>query len=130
MTRQSGPGLPWLLESMVQRIPRTRCAVLLASDGLVKAAYGTGTDTADALAAAASGLYSLSSALGTAMEDRGQVRQVVAEVGDTVVLVATGGAGTRLLVAAERGADPAVLGYEMAGLAKSVGNHLTTPVRQ
>ncbi|KAF4405591.1 roadblock/LC7 domain-containing protein [Streptomyces lycii] len=129
MTHRSGPDLDWLLESLIQRIPRTRCAVLLSSDGLVKAAHGTQTDTADALAAAASAIYALARGLASAIGDQGNVRQIVAEVGDHVVLVATGGEGARLLVAAERDADLTVLGYEMASLAKSVGTHLATPTR-
>lgn len=51
--------LSWLLTGLVNRVPHTRSALLLSSDGLVKAAEGLDTDAADQLAALASGLYSL-----------------------------------------------------------------------
>ncbi|WP_031511176.1 roadblock/LC7 domain-containing protein, partial [Streptomyces megasporus] len=75
-------------------------------DGLVKAAHGLDTDTADHLAALASGLYSLAR------------------------FVSTAGSGACLAVLADAEADAAVLGYEMAMLVKQVRTHLATPARR
>ncbi|WP_037733447.1 roadblock/LC7 domain-containing protein, partial [Streptomyces megasporus] len=68
------------MESLASRVPHTRSALLLSSDGLVKAAHGLDTDTADHLAALASGLYSLARSAGVRFGSGGEVRQVVAEL--------------------------------------------------
>lgn len=122
--------LSWLLTRLVQRVPHTRSALLLSSDGLVKAAHGLETDAADHMAALASGLYSLARSAGHRFGDGGAVRQVVVELETTLMFVSTAGSGTCLAVLASRDADAAVLGYEMAMLVKSVRPYLVTPVRQ
>ncbi|MFJ6695221.1 roadblock/LC7 domain-containing protein [Streptomyces sp. NPDC091272] len=122
--------LDWLLSGLVQRVPYTRSAVLLSSDGLVKSVHGLDTDSADHMAALASGLYSLGRSAGMRFGDGGEVRQVVVELDSTLLFVSTAGSGTFLAVLAGREADAAVLGYEMAMLVKSVRPYLVTPVRQ
>ncbi|PGH50013.1 roadblock/LC7 domain-containing protein [Streptomyces sp. Ru87] len=129
MMHRSMPELTFLLKALVEKVPRTRCAVLLASDGLVRTVHGVDTDTADRLAAAASGLYALGQELGSEAGETGAVRQVLVDVGSTLVAVATGGAGARLLVAADQDVDVAVLGYEMGALATAAGAHMRTPPR-
>ncbi|GAB3970542.1 roadblock/LC7 domain-containing protein [Streptomyces sparsus] len=121
--------LSWLLTGLVQRVPHSRSALLLSSDGLVKAAHGLETDTADHLAALASGLYSLARSAGVRFGDGGEVRQVVVELDTTLLFVSTAGQGACLAVLAARDADAAVLGYEMAMLVKSVRPYLATPAR-
>ncbi|MFE7129860.1 roadblock/LC7 domain-containing protein [Streptomyces sp. NPDC057638] len=122
--------LDWLLSGLVQRVPYTRSAVLLSSDGLVKSLHGLEPDAADHMAALASGLYSLGRSAGARFGDTGEVRQVVVELDATLLFVSTAGSGTCLAVLADREADAAVLGYEMAMLVKSVRPYLTTPARQ
>ncbi|SFC46701.1 roadblock/LC7 domain-containing protein [Streptomyces aidingensis] len=122
--------LSWLLSGLVQRVPHTRSALLLSSDGLVKAAHGLDIDAADHLAALASGLYSLARSAGARFGDGGDVRQVVVELDATLLFVSTAGQGACLAVLAGRDADAAVLGYEMAMLVKSVRPALMTPARQ
>ncbi|SEP82873.1 roadblock/LC7 domain-containing protein [Streptomyces radiopugnans] len=122
--------LSWLLTGLVQRVPSTRSALLLSSDGLVKAAHGLDTDTADHLAALASGLYSLARSAGIRFGSGGEVRQVVVELDTALLFVSTAGSGACLAVLAESEADAAVLGYEMAMLVKSVRPYLATPARQ
>jgi predicted regulator of Ras-like GTPase activity (Roadblock/LC7/MglB family) len=122
--------LSWLLTGLVQRVPHTRNALLLSSDGLVKAVHGLETDDADHMAALASGLYSLARSAGMRFGDGGEVRQVVVELDTTLLFVSTAGSGACLAVMAEREADAAVLGYEMAMLVKSVRPYLATPARQ
>jgi predicted regulator of Ras-like GTPase activity (Roadblock/LC7/MglB family) len=122
--------LSWLLSGLVQRVPHTRSALLLSSDGLVKAAHGLDLDAADHMAALASGLYSLARSAGTRFGDGGEVRQVVVELDSTLLFVSTAGQGACLAVLAGRESDAAVLGYEMAMLVKSVRPSLATPARQ
>jgi predicted regulator of Ras-like GTPase activity (Roadblock/LC7/MglB family) len=122
--------LSWLLTGLVQRVPHSRSALLLSSDGLVKAAHGLETDTADHMAALASGLYSLARSAGMRLGDGGDVRQVVVELDTSLLFVSTAGQGACLAVLAGREADVAVLGYEMAMLVKSVRPYLGTPARQ
>ncbi|MGP3923199.1 MULTISPECIES: roadblock/LC7 domain-containing protein [unclassified Streptomyces] len=122
--------LSWLLTGLVQRVPHTRNALLLSSDGLVKAVHGLETDAADHMAALASGLYSLARSAGMRFDNGGEVRQVVVELDTALLFVSTAGSGACLAVMAEREADAAVLGYEMAMLVKSVRPYLATPARQ
>ncbi|MET9427190.1 MULTISPECIES: roadblock/LC7 domain-containing protein [unclassified Streptomyces] len=122
--------LDWLLTGLIQRVPHTRSAVLLSSDGLVKSVHGLDADSADHMAALASGLYSLGRSAGTRFGDNGEVRQVVVELDNTLLFVSTAGSGTCLAVLAGRETDAAVLGYEMAMLVKSVRPYLVTPARQ
>ncbi|GII23848.1 roadblock/LC7 domain-containing protein [Planosporangium mesophilum] len=121
--------LAWLLTGLVQRVPHTLSALLLSSDGLKKAAHGLDADSADHLAAIASGLFSLARSAGTRFGGGDGVRQVVAELDDTLLFVSTAGSGAVLAVLAARGADAGVLGYEMSQLVKSVRPYLATPAR-
>jgi predicted regulator of Ras-like GTPase activity (Roadblock/LC7/MglB family) len=122
--------LVWLLSGLVDRVPDTRSALLLSSDGLRKAAHGLDDDGADHLAAIASGLFSLARSAGTRFGGTDVVRQVVAELEDSLLFVSAAGSGAVLAVIAGKKADPGVLGYEMAQLVKSVRPYLSTPTRQ
>lgn len=122
--------LGWLLRGLVERVPHTRSALLLSSDGLKKAFCELDVDTADQLAAIASGLFSLARSAGTRFGGNGGVRQVVAELDDVLLFVSAAGSGAVLAVLAGREADAGVLGYEMAQLVKSVRPYLTTPARR
>ncbi|MFC6066183.1 roadblock/LC7 domain-containing protein [Streptomyces ochraceiscleroticus] len=121
--------LSWLLTGLVQRVPHARSALLLSSDGLVKAAHGFEPDSADHMAALASGLYSLARSAGVRFGDGDDVLQVVVELESTLLFVSTAGSGANLAVLASREADVAVLGYEMGMLVKSVRPYLATPAR-
>ncbi|MER7999998.1 roadblock/LC7 domain-containing protein [Streptomyces sp. NPDC095613] len=122
--------LDWLLSGLVQRVPYTRSAVLLSADGLVRSLHGLDPDSADHLAALASGLHSLGRSAGVRFGGGGEVRQVVVELDSTLLFVSSAGSGTCLAVLADSEADAAVLGYEMAMLVKSVRPYLVTPLRQ
>lgn len=121
--------LAWLLNGLVQRVPHTQSALLLSSDGLKRAVHGLDPDSADHLAAVASGLFSLARSAGERVGGGGGVRQVVAELDHTFLFVATAGSGAVLAVLAAREADAGVLGYEMSQLVKSVRPYLATPAR-
>ncbi|MGY5129161.1 roadblock/LC7 domain-containing protein [Streptomyces nigrescens] len=122
--------LSWLLTGLVQRVPHARSALLLSSDGLVKAAHGFDPDSADHMAALSSGLYSLARSAGVRFGEGDDVLQVVVELESTFLFVSTAGSGACLAVLAGREADVAVLGYEMSMLVKSVRPYLSTPARQ
>ena len=123
-------GLGWLLRGLVEQVPHTRSAVLLSSDGLATAAYGLRPDPADQLSAIASGLFSLARTAAVRFGGSDGVRQVVAELDDTLLFVSSAGFGSVLTVLADRAADAGVIGYEMAQLVKSVRPFLATPARQ
>ncbi|WP_425580309.1 roadblock/LC7 domain-containing protein [Streptomyces polychromogenes] len=122
--------LDWLLGGLVQRVPYTRAAVLLTNDGLVTCVHGLDSDSADHMAALASGLYSLGRSAGARFGDGAEVRQVVVELDSALVFVSAAGSGTCLAVLADREADAGVLGYEMAMLVKSVRPYLAAPPRR
>ncbi|WP_406427778.1 roadblock/LC7 domain-containing protein [Streptomyces sp. NBC_01589] len=122
-------NLDWLLQGLVERVPNTRSALLLSADGLRKAVEGLTDDEADHMAALASGMYSLARSAGIRFADGADVRQVVVELDNRLLFVSAAGAGACLAVMADREADAAVLGYEMAMLVKSVRPYLATPAR-
>lgn len=122
--------LSWLMSGLLQRVPHTRSALLLSSDGLVMAADGLDKDAADHLAALSSGLYSLARSAGKRFDDGGDVQQIVTELSNSLLFVSAAGQGALLAVLAGRDADAAVLGYEMTMLVKSVRRHLGASPRQ
>lgn len=123
------PDLDWLMTGLVQRVPHTRSAVLLSSDGLVKSVHGLNRDSADHMAALASGLHALGRSAGVRFGDGDEVRQVVVELDRALLFVAAAGSGTCLAVLAGGEADAALLGYEMAMLVKRVRPFLVTAPR-
>jgi predicted regulator of Ras-like GTPase activity (Roadblock/LC7/MglB family) len=123
-------ALERLLIGLIRRVPDTRSAVLLSSDGLVKAAHGLDTDRADHLAALASGLCWLGRSAGVRLCDGGTVRQVVVELDSALLFVSTVDAGASLAVLTGPTADPTVLGFEMATLVASARPYLAPPLRR
>jgi predicted regulator of Ras-like GTPase activity (Roadblock/LC7/MglB family) len=121
--------LAWLLSSLIQKVPHTRSALLLSSDGLKKHFHGLDADSADQLAAVASGLCSLARSAGVRFGGGDGVRQVVAELDDVLLFISAAGPGAVLAVLAGREADVGILGYEMAQLIKRVPSYLSTPSR-
>ncbi|UED87666.1 roadblock/LC7 domain-containing protein [Streptomyces profundus] len=127
--RGQRPDLGWLLTGLVERVPHARGAVLLSTDGLVRAAHGLERDAAEQLAALASGLHVLARGAGTRFAEGGEVRQVVVEWESALLSVTSAGQGAVLAALADRRADVAVLGYELTLLVKSVRSVLETPLR-
>jgi predicted regulator of Ras-like GTPase activity (Roadblock/LC7/MglB family) len=133
MTGGAGPqsrhDLSWLLRGMVEKVPCTRSAVLLSSDGLARAAHGLDRDGADQLAAVASGLFSITRSAGARFSSGGGVRQIVAELDEILLFVCSAGYGSVLIVVAGADADAGLVGYEMLQLVKGVRPFLATPAR-
>jgi predicted regulator of Ras-like GTPase activity (Roadblock/LC7/MglB family) len=121
--------LSWLLRSLLDRVPHTRSAVLLSADGLTTAVHGLSPDDADHLSAIASGLFSMARSAAAMFGGSDGVRQVVAELDDTLLFVSSAGFGSALTVLADREADAGVLGYEMFQLVKSARPLLGVTVR-
>lgn len=134
MVSDVNPGhesdLSWLLRGLIERVPHARSAVLLSSDGLASAVHGLGPDDADHLSAVASGLFSIARSAAAKFGGSDGVRQVVAELDDTLLFVSSAGFGSVLAVLADRDVDAGVLGYEIAQLVKSVRPFLATPARR
>lgn len=126
-------GLDWALQGLVERVPHTHGAVLLSSDGLAKSWFGLGKDTADRLAALASGMSGLAEGAARLLQpdvaETLSLNVVVIDLGAVALLVCAGVEGSRLLVTADREADHGAVGYEMAKLAGSLHDHITTPAR-
>jgi predicted regulator of Ras-like GTPase activity (Roadblock/LC7/MglB family) len=125
----SGSDLGWLLEDLVGRVPYTRAAVLLSSDGIKRAVHGLDVEGADHLSAVASGLWSIVRSAGKHFGDGPQARQVVAELDGALLFVTAAGRGSVLAVLAGPEADPGVIGFEMSRMIQQVAKALETPAR-
>ncbi len=130
MAGNDAQDLSWLLASLVKKVPHARSALLLSADGMKKAYSGLNEDQADQLSAIASGMFSLARSAGAQFGSNAGVRQVIAELDDTMLFVSTAGSGAVLAVATDRSADPGLVGYEMSVLVKSVRPALETPERR
>ncbi|THV27634.1 roadblock/LC7 domain-containing protein [Glycomyces paridis] len=128
--RPQASDLNWLLAGLVKKVPHARSALLLSADGIKKAYSGLDPDQADQLSAIASGMFSLARSAGVQFGSSAGVRQVVAELDDTMLFVSTAGSGAVLAVATDRDADAGLVGYEMSILVRSVRPALETPVRR
>ncbi|MFC0601486.1 roadblock/LC7 domain-containing protein [Streptomyces palmae] len=129
MTRQRY-NMDWMLKDLATSVPQTRHVVVLSSDGLCMAQYGTDTDTADRLAAACAGLQSLSVAVaGEFPHGDGRMRLVVIEVDGGFFYLMAAGAGAFLAVLADDGVDAGLMGQRMRDLVARLGEHLTSPPR-
>ncbi|MEU5303074.1 roadblock/LC7 domain-containing protein [Streptomyces noursei] len=120
----------WMLEGLASSVPHTRDVVVLSSDGLCMAQYGTDEDTADRLAAACAGLQSLSAAIASEFpHGDGQMKLVVIEVNGGFFYLMAAGAGAYLAVLADDDVDAGLMGQGMRDLVARIGQHLTSPPR-
>ncbi|MFJ9616014.1 roadblock/LC7 domain-containing protein [Streptomyces noursei] len=120
----------WMLEGLASSVPHTRDVVVLSSDGLCMAQYGTDEDTADRLAAACAGLQSLSAAVAAEFpHGDGQMKLVVIEVNGGFFYLMAAGAGAFLAVLADDDVDAGLMGQGMRDLVARIGQHLTSPPR-
>lgn len=121
--------LSWLLDDLVRRVPATRQAIALSSDGLLLgASEGIGKEEADHLAALAAGFASL--ARGASQHfSAGKVRQTIVEMETAFLFVTSAGKDACLAVLAGSDSDIGVIAYEMAMLVTRVGQHMSAPSR-
>jgi hypothetical protein len=123
--RTDGESLGWLVSSFVDRIPGANSAVVVSSDGLVLAlSERIPRDSADQLAAVASGLASLTEGAARCF-DAGQVNQVIVEMQHGYLFVTTVSDGSALAVLCDPTCDIGLIGYEMSLLVARLGQLLT-----
>jgi predicted regulator of Ras-like GTPase activity (Roadblock/LC7/MglB family) len=121
--------LSWLLQGLAQEVRTIRGCVLLSSDGMTKASHGLDRAGSEYLAALASGLFSMARSASTKFDGGTAVRQVVAQLDSSQLFISWAGFNSVLAVLAEGEADPALVGFEMARLIKSVRPFLDTAAR-
>ncbi|MBD0421843.1 roadblock/LC7 domain-containing protein [Streptomyces sp. NPDC052309] len=123
--------LSWMLDSALE-IPGALHAVLISADGLLMArTKDFDKDDADRVAAAMSGVQSLSRTLGFFCEDPAQRwRQTLVEFDGGWVFLISAGEGAYLGVSASPEVDMADITFRMQQLVSQLGKRLTTPPRE
>ncbi|MFB7371456.1 MULTISPECIES: roadblock/LC7 domain-containing protein [unclassified Streptomyces] len=123
--------LSWMLDSALE-IPGALHAVLVSADGLLMArTKDFDKDNADTVAAAMSGVQSLSRSLGFFV-DGGQLRwrQTLVEFDGGWVFLISAGEGAYLGVSASPDVDMQDITFRMQQLVGQLGKALTTPPRE
>ncbi|HEY8981334.1 roadblock/LC7 domain-containing protein [Streptomyces roseirectus] len=123
--------LSWMLDSALE-IPGALHAVLISADGLLMARTKEfDKDNADRVAAAMSGVQSLSRSLAFFCEDRSQQwRQTLVEFDGGWVFLISAGEGAYLGVSATPDVDMQDITFRMQQLVGQLGKALTTPPRE
>jgi len=126
---QPGPQLDWLLDTLVDRVPEIRCAIVLSGDGLlIGKSKDLRRDDAEHLSAVGSGMHSL--ARGAARHFQGgEVQQTVIQTERAFLFVTAAGRGARLAAIASEGVDVGMMAFEMGTLVKQVGQYLSAAPR-
>jgi predicted regulator of Ras-like GTPase activity (Roadblock/LC7/MglB family) len=123
--------LGWMLNELAN-MPEVRFVVLLAADGMSLAySESVDRDTADKVAASASGFHSIGVALAPFCggKDNG-LRQVVGEFDEGFLFVKTAGENSLLAVSTTDLVNAEVVTHRMNGLAERVGEELASPARR
>ncbi|MCY0939946.1 MULTISPECIES: roadblock/LC7 domain-containing protein [Streptomyces] len=123
--------LSWMLDSALE-IPGALHAVLVSADGLLMArTKDFDKDGADTVAAAMSGVQSLSRSLGFFIESGHlQWRQTLVEFDGGWVFLISAGEGAYLGVSASPDVDMQDITFRMQQLVGQLGKALTTPPRE
>jgi predicted regulator of Ras-like GTPase activity (Roadblock/LC7/MglB family) len=120
-----------MLDSALE-IPGALHAVLVSADGLPMArTKALGRDSADTVAAALSGVQSLSRSLGFFCDDENlQWRQTLVEFDGGWVFLISAGEGAYLAVSTALDIDMADITFRMQQLVGQLGKELSTPPRE
>ncbi|OHV47198.1 MULTISPECIES: roadblock/LC7 domain-containing protein [unclassified Pseudofrankia] len=131
MMKTNERDLDWLLESLLERTPGARHALVLSRDGLrMCRTSGLTVDQADQLAAIASGIQSLAHGASVEFGDgNGGVRQSMTEFHGGLLFIVEAGEGAHLAVIATEDADAGVIGHNMNELVEQIGEYLSAPAR-
>ncbi|MGI5446611.1 roadblock/LC7 domain-containing protein [Streptomyces sp. CA-243310] len=123
--------LSWMLDSALE-IPGALHAVLVSADGLLMArTKDFHKDNADTVAAAMSGVQSLSRSLGFFVDGGHlQWRQTLVEFDGGWVFLISAGEGAYLGVSASPDVDMQDITFRMQQLVGQLGKALTTPPRE
>jgi predicted regulator of Ras-like GTPase activity (Roadblock/LC7/MglB family) len=128
--------MDWLLRDLAATVPTIRHIVVLSSDGLCIARHSTERDSAERIAAAASGIKSLAQSIGTelpveygetAVED--EVRMVILELAGGFFYLMSAGEASYLAVTASAEVDPGLVSNRMRDLVLRIGEHLSSAPR-
>ncbi len=125
-------SLTWLLESLLNRTPGTRHALVLSRDGLKLCWSSSLTlDRADQLAAISSGMQALAQGASVEFGDgSGGVRHSMTEFHGGLLFIVEAGEGAHLAVVADDSADPGVVGHQMDEMVEQIGEHLRAEPRK
>lgn len=123
--------LSWMLDRALE-VPEARHALLVSADGLLMArSREVGQDEADTVAAAMSGMQSLSRTVsGFAGSREMQWRQTLVEFDGGWVFLISAGAGAYLAVSASVNVDMADITFRMQQLVSQLGKAMTSPPRE
>ncbi|MEU5425285.1 roadblock/LC7 domain-containing protein [Streptomyces olivoreticuli] len=126
--------LGWMLDEVV-KMPEARHAILLSSDGMLRArSAGIDRDEAERQAAALSGLQSISRSTAEFCTHQNQQdtpwRQTLVEFAHGYVFLIAAGPGAYLAVSATADVDMEAVTYRMQKLVDRLGKELTSPPRQ
>jgi predicted regulator of Ras-like GTPase activity (Roadblock/LC7/MglB family) len=123
--------LSWMLDRALE-VPEARHALLVSADGLLMArSREVGRDEADTVAAAMSGMQSLSRTLaGFAGAQEMKWRQTLVEFDGGWVFLISAGAGSYLAVSASINVDMADITFRMQQLVGQLGKAMTSPPRE
>ncbi|MEU7184039.1 roadblock/LC7 domain-containing protein [Streptomyces celluloflavus] len=125
--------LSWMLDSALE-VPEAQHAILVSADGLLMArSKGVGRDHADTVAAAMSGMQSLSRTVADfcgSPDERPQWRQTLVEFDHGWVFLISAGEGAYLAVSATPDVDMAEITFRMQQLVGQLGKALTSPPRE
>ena len=124
-------GLGWVLDEHLLRHPHTLRALLLSSDGMVAAmSKDLDRDMADRMAAAVSGMQSLSrEAAEFADCRRAPWELTMIQYGGDYLFVMAAGASTYLALSATQEADVEALSYAMEKTVDRLGQEMALPTR-
>ncbi|MBH0776680.1 roadblock/LC7 domain-containing protein [Nocardia bovistercoris] len=121
--------LDWLVDSLIERTPRSEHAVILSADGLPLArSRSLLREDAEHLSAMASAVHSLARGVGHRF-GKGITRQIVIELDDGYLVVTEAGQGTCLALLATIDADLGLIAYEMNVMVGQVRDQLTAVPR-
>ncbi|GAA2367747.1 roadblock/LC7 domain-containing protein [Streptomyces sparsogenes] len=123
--------LSWMLESALE-VPGARHALLVSADGLLMARSSkVQKDEADSIAAAMSGIQSLSRTMSSFCGDpRMAWRQTLVEFDGGWVFLISAGEGAYLAVSSAPDVDMADITFRMQQLVGQLGKALSTPPRE
>ncbi|MFF2810800.1 roadblock/LC7 domain-containing protein [Streptomyces sp. NPDC058000] len=127
--------LSWMLDSALE-LPEAQHAILVSADGLLMArSREVGRDHADTVAAAMSGMQSLSRTVSDFCNNdrsamRPQWRQTLVEFDHGWVFLISAGEGAYLAVSASPDVDMAEISFRMQQLVGQLGKALTSPPRE
>lgn len=124
-------SLTWLLQSLLERTPGTRHALVLSRDGLKLCwSRNLSLDQADQLSAICSGLQALAQGASVEFGDgSGGVRHSMTEFHGGLLFIVEAGEGAHLGVVASEGTDPGVVGHQMTEMVEQIGEHLRAEPR-